>query len=186
MIALASIVLPFGAARIRDATRAELTDQIEAAIWSARAIAQREAAPVRVLVDQDSDGARIVAEVVRPSSPERRTVNETRDEHPPLPLANLGEARFSLSPSASQQTLPASDTVTSSRILIALALPTDVCVSQQTLLVRVADEPEQHLRIDPASFEAMLSPRTAAEDDSEHSPPPLPSPTRSAGSKVTP
>lgn len=172
VIALSSIVLPFAASRVREATRAELTDQIEAAIWSARAMAQREGVPVRVLVERESGETRIIAEAVRAKTHAPASVNETQPRPVPLPLANLGEARITLGGATPPTASGPREAPPDAPLLIALALPTEVCVTRNPLIVRIGDGPEGDLHIDPASFQATIVPRSSAEDAADHDGPP--------------
>lgn len=162
VIALSSIVLPFAAARVREATRAEIPDQIEAAIWSARALAQRQGLPVRVLVEQGDHENRIVATVVRPVRQDLHSMVPPREQAAALPLANLGQTRIERADPPSAIATGPNDAASTASLLLALAMPTEVCISRAQLLVKISGQPDQELRIDPASFAVTLAPHLPA------------------------
>jgi prepilin-type N-terminal cleavage/methylation domain-containing protein len=165
LLAITAVVLPFAGARVREAMRADAADQIEAAIWSARATAQRDNAPVRILAVPTQWGTSIIAE------PASRRTTGLDDRGTQSPLAELGNLRIRSGEHATDEISAETEDPSEGEVTLATMLPDGAAVVATGLSLVDGDGGTQQLRIDPVA----LSVTTAFVSDEE------PEPTDDAG-----
>lgn len=171
LLALSAIVVPLSASWVRHALRAEVPDQVEGALWSARSIAGQRNAPVTLSAESSGSGVRLWA-VYSPLSGAASQSDAQPNPDVRVPLADLsllklqGAAHDAAAATSAAATAPDS-------VRLAVLLPDGTAIVDPSLRLTSAERSVK-LVIDPFALTVTLVP--VASETSDAPPPEAPRP----------
>jgi len=162
LLALSAIVVPLSASWVRHALRAEVPDQIEGALWSARSLAGQRNAPVTLSAESSASGVRLWAIYsslpVAASDAEGQPIPDVR-----VPLVDMSLVK--LQGSAPDAAAPASDAAPApDAVRLAVLLPDGTAIVDPSLRLTSAEQSVK-LLIDPFALTVTLVPVAADSPD---------------------